>query len=308
MNMRVLGAADIEMLDLSSRNKMKIIADLQPPTVTLLIAEHYDIRINCATLLAKYWINDSLANEYDLVIAVPDGRWSVEQIKSLVIDPIRNLAIKRRVIIVDRIDEIDDKIIDVLLKIIEQPDDITTAFILLAKNEEEIKTTIRGRVSERIELKTAEDSDRTNWLIKNGFTKELSAEIVKITKGMPMSAEILAGDEKLFRHAKQLHDSIDNIKVMPASRALNDIEHIEQLSKGLAKLYGDSDRGQRVAKRALVEAHLDKIRKNLIEKIILKDYDCVAQKLQACDRANESLENNGQLSLIMTLCYSIIAN
>lgn len=302
---------ELELLDRQSRSKLAALAGQSPPTVTLLVAAQHDVGLAVASTLARYWVPDQIAREHDLVIAVPEGKWNVEQLRSQVLAPLQYLALVRRLVVIDRVEELDAVSTDHLLKAIEEPIDPNTAFILLTSDENVLPATLRGRAAARVVLSSASVQDRVAYLLRAGVAPAVAEEAVSAAGSLTMTTSLFAYDEKLRAEAVSLVAAVETAFTTPGKAATQTVEHVEKLAKGLSHLFSgtasSSDRGERAARRALAEAQLERIRTVVID--LLRDgaaLPTVEQGLQALDGSTEQLRNHAPLALVFTVAYLAI--
>jgi DNA polymerase-3 subunit delta' len=299
--------AELSFLDAQAKAELNALARSTPPAVLLLTASQHDLVLAVASTLGKVWVAEPLARDHDLHVAVPEGRWDIEQLRSLVLRPLQTVPIDRRVMIVDRVDELDDTSVDHLLKVLEEPTASTT-FILLTSDLSALKATIRGRVGASVVLRPAPLEQRVNALVEGGVAQVDARRAVEASGDLVSLAPFLAANQALLDAAERVRALQGAVTSTPATAASNAAAEFDVLAGEYAKGFGSGERAVRAARRALVESWVGRVRADALES--LRDgahSGKVAAALAACDAALARLETHAPLIISLTALHVTVA-
>ena len=295
--------AQLAVLSDSVRSELNELTKAIPSAVTILQSVHRDLALVVAITLAKSWIPDLSAKEVDMVVAIPDGRWSIDQLREEVLEKLRTLPISRRVVVIDRVDEIEGNVSDILLKAIEEPGE-NTVFILIATSTASLNPTIRGRIAKTVTLLPATSQAREKLLVDNGYSSELARQAIMVAGEHIVLANVLVENPDLLASAKSLQETISNASIKPVSSATKAIKEIDKIAEALGKHLGGTDRGTRAGKRDLVEKHINQLRQDAIASLADGvDPDQVSDQLAACDAAIERMLTHAPLSVNLSALH-----
>ena len=296
----------LALLSKEARSELNNLAKSLPSSVTMLQCAQRDLGLVVAITLAKSWIPDQSAKDVDIVVAIPDGRWSIDQLRVAVLGELRTLPISRRVVVIDRVDELEANASDTLLKAIEEPGE-STVFILLADNLDVLNPTIRGRIVTTVTLLPATSEARESLLTEAGFNDELAHQAVEVAGEHVLLANVLVENPDLLTAAKSLRNTVQTSSLKPVTAAAEAVKEIEKLAETLGKHLGGQDRGTRAAKRELVEQHISLLRRAGLD--ALEDGvepNRVGEFFVACDAAKERMLTHAPLSVNLSalhICY-----
>jgi hypothetical protein len=298
---------ELSFLDEKTKAELNSLAKAGPPAVLLLKAEQHDLVIAVASTLGKVWVVDPVAREHDLIFAVPEGRWDVEQLRSLVMRPLQTIPLQHRLMIVDRVDELDDTSVDLLLKVLEEPGE-ATSFILLTSDASELKSTLRGRVERSVLLNAATPSERVKMLVTGGAQEQDAKLAVEVSADLVSLASFLVGEPALLASAVRLRALTDRMLNAPASAASSAVAEFDLLAAAYGKGFGSGERGVRAARRALVESWIGQLRESAVATLSSgTSPDRVAFVLTACDLASERLRTHAPLAISLTALHVAVA-
>lgn len=295
------------MLSEEARAELNALAKSVPAAVTILESQHRDLGLVVATTLARAWVPDPAARDVDVVVAIPDGRWSIDQLRESVFEELHTIPLSRRVVVIDRVDEIDDIAADTLLKVIEEPRDVTV-FLLLSASATALKATIRGRVSTTVTLAPASPTAREKLLADAGYSADLAREAVRVAGEQIVLASVLAEQPQLLEVAVGLRDALSLAKSKPVTAAATAAEGIEKLAEVYGKRLGGGERGVRAAKRDLAEQHISLVRDTAVAAVAAgADPEKIADVLHASDDCKERLVTHAPLAVNLAALHIHLA-
>lgn len=160
-------------------------------------------------------INDSEFNEADFKMVVPDGDViKVEQIRNLIDDIyLKPTHSKKKVIIINDADKMNDNAQNALLKVLEEPPTYAV-IILVTSNKEKIIKTILSRVME------IPFNALTNEELKQIVKEDIDLDYARGSVSKAMS--ILEGD--YFKIANEIMPLIDKRDFLLINRKINEVK------------------------------------------------------------------------------------
>jgi len=288
---------ELALLSEEARSELNNLAKSVPSSVTMLQSMQRDLGLVVAVTLAKSWVPDLTAREVDVVVAIPDGRWGIDQLREDVLDALRTLPISRRVVVIDRVDEMDRNAADTLLKAIEEPGE-STVFILVGTSADMLNPTIRGRIVKTLTLLPATSEAREKLFVEAGYSDTLAHQAVEVAGEHVVLANLLVENPELLEAAKSLRATVQTSSVKPVTAAAEAAEEIERLAGPLGKHLGGGDRGTRAAKRELVEQHISLLRREGLDALANGvEPDRVGELFVACDEAKERMLTHAPLTI-----------
>lgn len=300
--------AVLSLLDGATRAELNQVAKAAPAAVTLLVGRQRDLALAVGSTLARFWVPDRDAATLDVVVAVPDGRWTIEQVRHGVLDQLTTVPLSRRVVVVDRVDELDENAADTLLKAIEEPG-TDTVFVLLTATVTALQATLRGRVVTTVHLAPAGAAERAALLVDASTGPDVAAEAVRLAGDLVVLAPLLAGDPILLGAAVELEAARTLSATKPVTAAERVVDAVEKLSDALGEQFGGGDRGVRAAKRALVEQHVEELRAVAVRAAApaadgrTGDLSDIGALLEECDRTMERHGTHAPLAVNLSALH-----
>jgi hypothetical protein len=288
----------LDLLDPTSRAQLATMARSTPPGLVLLWGPQADLVEAVATTLGGFWVPKA-HRAIDLVVAVPDGRWTVAQVREQVLTAARVAPLQRRVIVVNAVGALDRIAFDMLLKTIEEPYPGTT-FVFTCDNPMSLPRTFAGRVGAEVAVRALQGDARLALLVSNGWQQGVAERAV--AAGVPaIWYAAINGKEELLEPFERL-GAILAEQATPARRASHLVAIIDQLAKHGAGIFGSGDSAERAARRSVVTWLIARVQQQLNEALRSgADVSAVEAGMQAVGRAREQLSGNASLALVLTL-------
>lgn len=136
----------------------------------------------------------SSARASDIHSASPSGdRWSIDEVRDLIVQPAYLVPTSRCVIIVDRAEAMDQACSDSLLKLLEEPPS-GALFILCVGSYEALPTTVQSRVARVLKVEPAPVAARLGDLLDLGMDRTEAKDLLAACEGAHSVVAFVAED------------------------------------------------------------------------------------------------------------------
>lgn len=294
-------ADQIDMLGLleqQSRSELASLAADVPPHLSVLHGEQPDLLEACAVTLGGHWVPRA-NRQVDLVVVEPDGRWSVDQIREMVLVAARVAPLSRRALVLCSVDSMTRDGFDMLLKTIEEPPP-STVFILTISDVNRLPQTVRGRISAKIQVRGMYGAARQEFLVKRGWGPEAAEDAVRLSLPARWLGPI-EQDMALLQAFSSMQQKLIT-REGASRRAAELVESVEHLVERGAEYFGSGDSSARAARRSVVEWVLRQV-ENDARTRLQDDLSTVRaqSRLLSIEAAREQLAGNAALPLVLNV-------
>jgi hypothetical protein len=285
----------LRLLETTSRADLARLAST-PEQLAVLWGPQPDLVEAAAVALGGFWVPRH-HRDVDLVVAVADGRWTLEQLREQVLSATRVAAMQRRVIVVCGIDGLDRAGFDLLLKTLEEPV-AGLHFLLTCSNPARLPNTIAGRVGTTVAVRAVHGETRRDMLVQSGWQPQAASTAVRIA--VPARWLPLVGEKPelldVFGEILQIGVRSEGT---PARRAASLVSAMESLAVAGTAAFGSGEAGTRAARRALVEWLFEHLAGSA-QALSWEDTTAAGARLTALAGAREQLSRNASLPLVLT--------
>jgi hypothetical protein len=285
----------LRLLDPTSRAAMAELART-PVQLAVLWGAQPDLVEAAAVVLGGFWVPRQ-HRDVDLVVAMADGRWTLEQLREQVLSATRVAPMQRRVIVLCGIDGLDRAGFDLLLKTLEEPV-AGMHFLLTCSNPARLPNTIAGRVGTTVAVRAVHGDTRRDMLVESGWQPQNASTAVKLA--VPARWLSLVGEkpELLDTFGEILQIGVRS-EGTPARRAAILVSAMESLAVAGAAAFGSGEAGTRAARRALVEWLFEHMA-GTAQALSWEDSTAAGARLTALAAARKQLSTNASLPLVLT--------
>jgi hypothetical protein len=288
----------LALLEPRSKARLAALAGSPPPQLSVLWGPQPDLVDAAAVTLGGFWI-PKRDRAVDLVVAEPAGRWSVEQIREVVLGATRVAPLERRVVVVCAVADLGRDSFDMLLKTIEQPPP-GTVFVLTTNDPQRLPRTVAGRVGAEVEVRPLLGDARRRLLVEEGWS-ESDAELAVGMKVPARWLRCVRDDRELLEGFRTLYQTLDDHS-SPARSAALLTETSEQLARKGKGHFGNGDAGERAARRVTVDWILARLSEQATMGIHTGDDAALIElRLDAIEQARDQLAGNASLGLVLTV-------
>lgn len=153
-----------DQLPCSKATRSALAAQVAAPSGHLLVLHGPgDLPSLAARALADGLVRPD-ARDLDVHVAAPAGdRWSLDEVRDLVVAPAQLVSIDRCVVVVEQAGAMDTASAEHLLKVVEEPAE-NTVFLFCVQDPAELLVTLRGRAAAMLRIDPAPDRDRVRTL------------------------------------------------------------------------------------------------------------------------------------------------
>ena len=200
---------DLALLSPSARRSLTTLAQGTPPVLIALVSDLETLAASAASLLAGRWVANAEFPEAvftDLrVISPVSDRWTVEEIRSEILDVVSRTPVIRHVIVIDCADRMDQRLADRLLRTLEEPPS-PTSFVLCVEDVTQLPVTIQGRLEHIVEILPASPTERAEALVTAGVARPAAETAVRLAGRAVTLAPLLATNPEIASLASRLLD------------------------------------------------------------------------------------------------------
>lgn len=153
----------------------RIAADRPEGSVVVLEDPTGSLGVMAGERLAGHWTLPG-----DVHLCVPEsGRWTVAEIRELILAPLVLVPEHRHVLVIDAADEIDLRSSEKLLKTLEEPP-VPASFLLVVRERARLLSTILSRASVVVRLEPSEPTVRLDALVASGVEPERAGTLLEL--------------------------------------------------------------------------------------------------------------------------------